>query len=141
MTSIFWDTMLLIYLLEGNEDWSVRARQWLIRSRERGDRLFTSSLALGEVMAGARGDDVIAKSAKIRAVLLEAGFQFLLFDSDAADLFGRLRAVDRVAIADSIHLACAAAHGMDLFLTGDRALTKLHVPGIKFIADFNTSLL
>jgi len=30
---------------------------------------------------------------------------------------------------------------MDLFLTGDLSLHKLHVPGIQFIADFKTPIV
>lgn len=47
----------------------------------------------------------------------------------------------KVKIADSIHLACAASAGIDLFLTGDKQLAKLDVPGIQFIADFNNPVL
>jgi hypothetical protein len=38
-------------------------------------------------------------------------------------------------------LACAASAGIDLFLTGDKQLVKLDIPGIQFIADFNTPIL
>jgi predicted nucleic acid-binding protein len=44
-------------------------------------------------------------------------------------------------IADSIHLACAASAGVDLYLTGDTQLFKLDVAGIQFIADFNSPIL
>jgi predicted nucleic acid-binding protein len=44
-------------------------------------------------------------------------------------------------IVDSIHLACAASAGIDLFLTGDKQLARLDVPGIQFTADFNTPIL
>jgi len=30
---------------------------------------------------------------------------------------------------------------MDLFWTGDKQLIGLHVPGIQFIADFNTDVI
>jgi uncharacterized protein len=35
----------------------------------------------------------------------------------------------------------AASGGIDLFLTGDKQLIGLDVPGMQFIADFNTPLL
>jgi uncharacterized protein len=44
-------------------------------------------------------------------------------------------------VADSIHLASAASAGIDLLLTGDKQLMGLDVPGVQFIADFNTPLL
>jgi uncharacterized protein len=40
-----------------------------------------------------------------------------------------------------MHLACAASAGIDLFLTSDKQLLKLDVPGIQFIADFTTPIL
>jgi predicted nucleic acid-binding protein len=45
-----------------------------------------------------------------------------------------------VSPADAIHLACAAARGVDLFLTHDDALRKLIVPGIPFIAGIDGKL-
>jgi hypothetical protein len=47
----------------------------------------------------------------------------------------------RTSAANSIHLARAAAIGVDLFLTGDKDLRKLHIPGIKFIDGIDTQLL
>ena len=137
MRKVFWDTMLLIYILEGNTSWQKRVIEILAASKARQDRLFTSCLALGEVMAGAAGRHNHA----IREALNEMGFQFLIFDEAAVQPFGQLRSMHKVPVADSIHLACAAAEGMDLFLTGDKALTKLYVPGIKFISDFNNPIL
>ena len=69
------------------------------------------------------------------------GFSLLPFDGGAVAPFSILRAKERLKIADSIHLACAASAGIDLFLTGDKQLTRLDVPGIQFIADFNSPIL
>lgn len=141
MRRIYWDSMLFIYLLEGNAKYAARVRHLLEQSYEREDSLFTSYLALGEVMAGAAKSASFGKAAIIRETADEMGFSYLAFDGRAVETFSRLRAVHKIKIADSIHLSCAAAEGMDLFLTGDRELLKLHVPGIHFIADFDTSLL
>ena len=67
--------------------------------------------------------------------------KILPFDLSASSRFGFLRAKYRKSAADTIHLACAAVAGVDLFLTGDKALLNLHVDGIKFIAGINTDLL
>ena len=71
----------------------------------------------------------------------EMGFSYLRFLDDAVNTFSNLRSVHKIKTADSIHLASAGAAGVDLFLTGDKDLTKLHVPGIHFIADFNNPIL
>jgi predicted nucleic acid-binding protein len=103
--------------------------------------LFTSYLALGEVMAGGEKMPRPQKAAALRATIREMGFTCLPFDEGAVAPFSRLRSRERLRIADSIHLACAASAGIDLFLTGDKQLARLDIPGIQFIADFNNPIL
>ena len=141
MSRIYWDSMLFIYWLEGNPTFSERVRNLLERSYRRNDQLFTSYLALGEIMAGAEKSAHPQKAVVIRDNLEEIGFSFLPFDGGAVAPFARLRASQKLRIADAIHLACAASAGIDLFLTGDKQLLKLDVPGIQFIADFSTPIL
>lgn len=141
MSRVFWDTMVFIYLLEGNPNYTERVRQLLERSYRRGDLLFTSYLALGEILAGAANSPHPNKAAGLRHSIQELGFSFLPFDSGAAMPFSILRAKEKVRVADAIHLACAASAGIDLFLTGDKQLIRLDVPGIQFIADFNSTIL
>jgi predicted nucleic acid-binding protein len=138
---IFWDAMLLIYLLEGNPAYSKRAQEILTACYTRNDQLFTSFLVLGEVMAGAAKSPRPSTPNEIRAKLDGAGFTYLEFGETAVHTFARLRAIGKVKSADSINLACAASAGMDLFLTGDRQLIKLNVPGIQFIADFENPII
>jgi predicted nucleic acid-binding protein len=131
--------MLFIYLLEGNPAYSKRVRHLLQRSYERNDSLHSSFLAYGEVLAGAAHspDKVI----QIQQTMKEMGFSYLPFDAGAVVPFSKLRAINKLKVADAIHLASAASAGIDLFLTGDKQLLGLDVPGIQFIADFNTPLL
>jgi predicted nucleic acid-binding protein len=131
--------MLLIYLLEGNPAYSERVQHLLQRSFERGDSLHTSFLAFGEVLAGAV--DSFEKTEMIRRTMEEMGFSYLPFDAGAVKPFSWLRAKKKLKAADAIHLASAASAGIDLFLTGDKQLMGLDIPGIQFIADFNTPLL
>ena len=141
MSRVCWDTMLLIYLLEGNPAFRPRADALLARSRARGDSLFTTCLAVGEVMAGVARFDNPIKASAVRRTLDEIGFRYLPFDAGSMRQFGLLRGRDKLRIADAIHLSCASSAGIDLFLTGDKELTKLNVPGIQFIAEFNTPIL
>jgi predicted nucleic acid-binding protein len=133
--------MLFIYLLEGHPAYSARTTHLLKRSYERGDSLFTSYLALGEIMAGAAKSPNPAKTLAARQTLDEMGFSYLSFGEGAVGTFTRLRSQNRLKIADSIHLACASSAGMDLFLTGDQQLSGLHVPGIQFVVDFRTQVI
>lgn len=141
MSRIFWDSMLFIYLLEGNPAYVRRVQELLDRSYQRNDSLFTSCLALGEIMAGAQKSPRSGKAAAISQTIEEMGFALLPFDRGAVEPFSKLRANNRLPTADSIHLACAASTGIDLFLTGDKQLTRLNVPGIHFIADFTLPIL
>ena len=134
MSKVYWDTMLFIYLLEANKRYGPNVRSIYDRMRLRGDSLCTSYLSLGEVLAGAP-----QSPQTVREGFKEMGVQFLAFDAGAVDAFASLRAVKKLATADSIHLACAASEGIDLFLTGDKQLTKQIVPGVQFIASFETS--
>ena len=141
MTRVFWDTMLFIYLLQDDPVFGERVRYLRKRSLERGDEICTSALALGEILAGVYRDKTPAEAARVRDGLLRAGVRILPFDLAASDRFGSLRAKFRRSAADTIHLACAAVAGVDLFLTGDEGLLKLQIDGIKFIAGINTDLL
>jgi predicted nucleic acid-binding protein len=141
MRRLFFDAMLLIYLLEGNPKYTQRVQEILTIAYSRNDRLFTSFLGLGEVMAGAGKSPVPATPQQIRGKLDDAGFSYLEFGESAVHTFAHIRSTTRVKSADAINLACAAAARMDLFLTGDKELMKLHVPGIQFIADFDTPIL
>ncbi len=141
MSRIYWDTMLFIYLLEDHPVFFTRTRELLERAYKRHDSLYTSYLALGEMMAGADKAQHPQTASAVAETIREMGFSFLPFDGGAVEPFGVLRSRQKLKIADAIHLACAASSGIDLYLTGDTELFKLDVPGIQFIADFNSSIL
>ncbi len=140
MTRVFWDTNLFIYLLQSHPEHGKRVEYLRRRSLDRGDELCTSALAVGEVLAGVYRDKTEEDAT---AVLkgIQRTVTIFPFTTEAMDLFGRLRAKHRTSAADTIHLSCAAVAGVDLFLTNDKDLVKLHVPGIKFIANFNSDVL
>ncbi len=141
MRRIYWDTMLFIYLLEKNPAYFKMVQRALERSYEREDQLFTSYLGLGEVMAGAATSPVPRRAEEIRALMDEMGFSYLPFVERSVVPFAYLRSVHRVKPADAMNLACAAAAGIDLFLTEDEKLLKVHVAGVNFISSFETAPL
>ena len=141
MSRIYWDTMLFIYLIDAHPTYFLRVQELLDRSFRRNDVLFTSYFALGEIMAGAEKSPHTQKTAAIRQTIEEMDFSFLPFDAGAVAPFSNLRAKERLKAPDAIQLACAASAGIDLFLTGDKQLMKLDVPGIQFIVDFNAPIL
>jgi predicted nucleic acid-binding protein len=92
---------------------------------------------LGEVLAGVQGSP--QKATEIRENFSAMNVQLVSFEGGAVDTFASLRGMRKLATADSIHLACAATKGIDLFLTGDRQLAKQIVPGIQFISSIENS--
>lgn len=132
-TRIFFDTNIFIYMFEGIEP--NRGRMLEIRRRmlERGDRIVTSAMTLGEILV---------KPTKLgQASLIEqydrairSTADVISFDAQVAWRFATLRATHNLRCADAIQLACAAHFGVDLFITSDQQLHKLDIPGIGFIA-------
>ena len=132
MSRIFWDTHLFIYLFEDYAELSqhaVRLRQSML---ERGDQLVTSTLTLGEILVKPyeRGKDELARKYQ---QTITATAQMLSFDAKAAGIYARLRCDRSLRAPDAIQLACAAASGVDLFITNDAHLQSRHVEGIQFI--------
>lgn len=111
-----------------------RSRMLAIRKRtlERGDRIVTSAMTLGEVLV---------KPTKLgQASLIEqydrairSTADVVSFDAQVAWRYAWLRSTHNIRNADAIQLACAAHFGVDLFITNDLQLHKLNVPGIGFI--------
>jgi predicted nucleic acid-binding protein len=132
--------MLFIYLFQRDPVYWERVASLRKQSVERGDEICTSHLALGEILAGAYRDKNETVAQTIREGMAMANIRLLPFDQQSVDLFARIRAEHRSTAADSIHLACAASVGVDLFITGDKKLLKLRIPGIKFIVGIDTDL-
>jgi len=130
--------MLFIYMFEQNPQFEGRVRSIYDSHQSRGDMLFTSYLALGEVLAGTYKVDS-SRADEVKAMFLQSKFGLLPLGLNCVDPFGELRS-QNISIADSLHLATASATGMDLFLTADKKLLKLRVPGIQFIVDLDTNL-
>lgn len=133
MSKVFFDTNIFIYMFEGLEPFRSRTLEIRKRILDRGDSLVTSSMTLGEVLVKPtklgqtslieQYDRAIRKTAHV-----------VSFDPQVAWRYASLRATHTLRNADAIQLACAAHFGVDLFITNDRQLQNLNVPGIGFIA-------
>ena len=141
MSRVYWDTMLFIYWLEDNPQYSSRITESQSRMRERRDHLLTGAFTFGEVLAGVYRKRDATRAQEVRALLQEAVAEVLPFDLDTADRYARIRATLGVSPADAMHLAAAAQAGTDLFLTNDNRLVGKFVPGIQFIASLHDNVL
>ncbi len=140
MSLIYWDTMLFVYLIEENPEHYGTVEKLVLQMAERGDTLCTSIFTRGEALVGAQrpGGERVAQ--KMRDYLRSPIVDILPFTLETADHYARIRATNNVSPADAIHLASAAAAGVDLCLTNDRSLKRMIVPGIQFVAGMDVEL-
>jgi len=133
MSKVFFDTNFFIYLFEGVEPFRSQVLRIRKRMIERGDEIVTSAMTLGEVLVK---PTKLGQASLIdeydRAIRSTA--RVVSFDSSVAWRYASLRATHTLRNADAIQLACASHCGVDLFITNDKELHKLNIPGIGFIA-------
>jgi predicted nucleic acid-binding protein len=132
MSRIFWDTNLFLYLFEQHPDFAGPTAALLRRMNERGDTLITSWMTVAEVQVRPHAVGDPAGATAFRQGILQAA-EVVPFAEAASDAYVRVRSTTTVKGPDAIQLACAAAARVELFVTNDRRLTKLAIPGIHFI--------
>jgi len=140
VSRVYWDTMLFVYWIEDHPEHAARVEQILAAMDKRGDGLCTSVFTLGEMLTLPYKRGATEAAARIRETLRPPRVEMLPFTAKTVDIYARIRAENRVSPADAIHLACAAEAGVNLFLTNDRRLTGLIIPGIDFIAGMDVDL-
>lgn len=141
MSRIYWDTMLFVYWLEDHPQHGRRVQEIHRRMAERGDTLCASAFVLGELLVKPYKLKRMDLTRAILEYFQASAFEILPFGAETAEIFARIRAEHNVSPADAIHLASAAQTHADLFLTNDRQLCRLNIPGIDFIAGLDTNLL
>jgi uncharacterized protein len=141
VTRVYWDSMLFIYLLEGNPTFGPKVRRILHQNVSRGDSLCTSVFSLGEILTGPRRQGSVSGISAVKSYFTSGAIEILPFTEATADRYSLIRAANRVSQADGIHLATAAEVGIDVFFTNDKDLRKLSIPGIKFFADLDGKLI
>lgn len=140
MRRIYWDTMLYAYWLESNSKLSQRVQEIHRVMLQRSDTLCSSLFVLGELLVGPAKANNAAAATAIQQFFDSDGVTMLPYTSQAIRVFAELRAHHGVKALDALHLSIAATSGVDLFLTHDRRLHKLAVPGLPFIAGIETDL-
>lgn len=138
---MYWDTMLFVYWLEDTPGFGEQVASIYEAMLERGDVLCGSTFSLAELLVAPRKRGDKALASQITSFFESKDIKVFPFDLAAAKRFAEIRAEGRIMPADAIHLACASAGGVDLFLTNDAALRKLNVSGISFIDGLQTSVL
>lgn len=140
MSRIYWDTMLFVYMLEGEPRFGPRVREIHDEVTRRGDRLCTSVFTAGEILTGPVKTGAAQVADRIRNYFESGAIEMLPFNFGTAMEYSRVRSANAVTAPDAIHLASAAQARIDLFLTNDQKLLRLRVPGISFIAGLEARL-
>jgi len=141
VSRIYWDSMLFIYLLEGNAVFGPKVRKILNQIVSRGDTLSTSVFSIGEILTGPRRRGSVSGVDAVKKYFLSGAIDILPFNEKTADLYSVIRATNRVRQADGIHLATAAEAKVDIFFTNDDDLRKFSISGIKFFADLDGKVI
>jgi predicted nucleic acid-binding protein len=136
VSRIFWDTNLFIYLFEKNIQFYSTTAALRKRMIERKDELMTSAMTLGEIQVGPRRTKDVSRAEKYRDAIRQTSV-VIPFDGRAADIYAQLRENVAIRPPDAIQLSCAAAVGVELFITNDVNLQKLTVSGIHFITSLD----
>ena len=138
-THVFFDTNLFIYLLDAQSPFHSAVSELRKKMIASGVGLVTSAMTLGEVMTGPRRSNQEPLALQYRSAIAQVA-RIVSFDEKAADLYSGIRAAHRIKPPDAIQLACAASHGVELFVTNDGDLGKLRIPAIHFIVSIPTAL-
>jgi len=140
MSRIYWDTMLFIYFLEGHTQFGPRVQQIHQEMNRRGDTLCTSVFTVGEILIGPQKRKAFEKLKDTKDYFESDEIELIPFKMSTAEVYGSIRAGNSILPADAIHLASAAEAQSDLFLTNDKKLQRLSIPGIKFIAGLDGAI-
>ena len=140
MNRVYWDTMLFIYWLEAHPVHGPQVEQIYRRMTARGDQLHTSVLTIGEVLTGAYKAGRTNEARQLKEFFASGEVKVLPFTAEAAERYALIRAQQKIAPADAIHIATAAAAQMDVYVTNDIKLRKLVIDGIKFFSDLDGAI-
>jgi predicted nucleic acid-binding protein len=139
VSRIFWDTNLFIYFYEHHPSYAKSIARLKSKMTQRGDVLITSWMTVAEVQVQPRrmGDRSLARTLKNSII---SAASIVDFSKEAAERYLDIRSSTHVKGPDAIQLACAAASGVELFVTNDTGLHKTNVDGIHFIVSIETAL-
>ncbi len=132
--------MIHAYWFEDNKALSRRVEHIYSTMLRRGDLLCSSLFVLSELLVGPLKEQNFTAAEGIEQFFDSGAVSMLEYSRLSVRVFSQLRADHGVKPLDALHLAIATSTGVDLFLTHDRRLHNLAVPGLPFIAGLDTDL-
>lgn len=134
MSRVYWDTMLFVYILEGNPIFGQRTREAYEAFVRRGDTICTSVFTLGEILVLPKMVKDHAACQSIRNFMRGGEVELLPFTAETAEQYSTVRAETNLKAADAIHAATAILAKVSLFVTNDEGLRKQSIQGLPLIA-------
>ena len=105
---------------------------------ERGDQLFTSAFAVGEILVNPWRPAGV-KSRNVTSLFsVSPRLAVIPFELETSSRYAAIRGDRSVRPGDAIHLACAACAGIDLFITNDDRLSRRWLRALAFCARSTT---
>jgi predicted nucleic acid-binding protein len=121
---IYLDTNIVIYAVESNPTFGVRAQLRIAAARAAGDTLMISDLTRMESLVGPLRSGDAALEGQFRAFFTLPWVQVVPLPPAVYDRAALIRATTRFQALDSLHLAVAVEHGANVFLTYDLRLSS-----------------
>ncbi|MGA8043663.1 MAG: PIN domain-containing protein [Terracidiphilus sp.] len=130
---MYWDTMVFVYLLEGNPQFAAMAREAYEACLRRNDTICTSVFTFGELLVLPRRKEDHRVVHELTEFMQSGEIELVPFTMEAADHYSRVRAGLRLKAADAIHVATAIAARADVFVTNDEAIRRQQIASIPFV--------
>ena len=141
MSRVYWDSMIFVYILERNPQFLSAALAVLHGMQRRGDTLCTSIFSIGEVLVGPKRLGSYSGAERMRDYFASGAVEVLPFTLETAEQFASIRSWTSARPPDAVHLASASLAKVDVFLTNDKKLLSLRIPGIPIIAGLDPTTL
>lgn len=119
---VYLDSNCVIYFVDRNPTWWPKVVARIARFRAVGDQLVVGDLTQAECLVGPFKTRDTTLEASYRAFFSDPDITVLPMTAAICEQAARLRAAHRFELVDALHLATAAVHGCDLFLTADAKL-------------------
>ena len=131
---LYLDTNPIVYSIEGLPDFRSAALGWIERAEVAGGLVITSRLSRLECRVKPLRDGNLELLALFEGFFAREGLELMEVTADVIEAATQLRAAHNFRAPDAIHLASALAAKADVFLTGDRNLTRCRELNVEVLA-------
>jgi len=131
---LYLDANPIVYGIEGVPDFRLAALDWIERAEAAGGVVITSRLSRLECRVKPLRDGNMDLLGLFEGFFAREGLELMEVTADVIEAATQLRATHNFRAPDAIHLASALAAKADVFLTGDRDLTRCRELNVEVLA-------